>query len=222
MTLEITPLRTSWMGESAILCDTLNQNLDLALQERFWSLAERLSLHPFVREVVPGMNNLLVLIDPLLVEGEEILNEIRAVWRNLDRRTVVGREIDIPVRYGGAEGVDLAYVANFAGLTAHEYVRRHSEGRYMVFALGSQPGFGYLAGLDPLLAVPRREVPRVMVHCGSVVIGGAQTGVISRNSPSGWHIIGVTDIAFFDPSAAPPALLAPGDTIRFHVESLQS
>ena len=214
------PLRMSWMGEGAILCDTDADGLDLARQERFWALADRLAGTTNYLDIVPGMNNLLVCFDPLVIAGEAAMAEIGMMWQRAERRQGSGRLIDIPVRYGGADGEDLSEVAAVAGLSPRDYVERHAGGRYTVFAIGSQPGFGYLAGLDPALAVPRRAVPRVSVDAGCVVIGGAQAGVISRRSPSGWHIIGRTDVSFFDPVAERPALLAPGDTIRFQIESL--
>ena len=94
-------------------------------------------------------------------------------------------------------------------------MRLHTSAEYTVFALGSQPGFPYLGGLDERLAEPRRAEPRVRVEAGSVVIGGGQTGIISRTSPSGWHIIGDTDTQLFDINRAQAALLSPGDRVRF-------
>jgi 5-oxoprolinase (ATP-hydrolysing) subunit B len=213
-------LKLSWLGEGAILCDTDRLALDLTLQERFWALGAALSKEDFVREVVPGMNNLLVMLQPSRIAGASAMKRIRAHWAALDGQRIVGREIEIPVHYGGARGPDLSFVAAAVGVEADQYARRHSEGRYTVFNLGSQPGFGYLAGLDPVLAVSRRDVPRMRVEAGSVCIGGAQTGVISKTSPSGWHVIGWTETTFFDATQTQPALLAPGDTIRFRMESL--
>lgn len=208
-------LLTSWLGEGAILCQTGAPALDRALQERFWALRDLLTDCAFVTETVPGMNNILVLIDPDAVAAEAALAHLHQTWARTTAAQGSGRVIEIPVSYGGAAGEDLADVAAACGLSPEDYVRLHAAGEYTVFALGSQPGFGYLAGLDPRLAVPRRPVPRPRVEAGAVVIGGAQAGVISCSSPSGWHVIGHTDLAFFDPNRVPPALLSPGDSVRF-------
>jgi KipI family sensor histidine kinase inhibitor len=125
------------------------------------------------------------------------------------------REIVIPVVYGGADGPDLAEVARHAGMTADEVVAAHSGAAYDVFFLGFQPGFAYLGGLPPALATPRRDTPRVRVPAGSVGIGGAQTGIYPAASPGGWNLIGRTAVTLFDPHADAPALLAPGDRVRF-------
>jgi allophanate hydrolase subunit 1 len=39
--------------------------------------------------------------------------------------------------------------------------------------------------------------------------------VYPRESPGGWHLLGRTDAALWDDGATPPALLAPGTTVRF-------
>ena len=133
---------------------------------------------------------------------------------------VAGRVVEIPVRYGGDDGPDLADVAAHTGLTPEEVVRRHSAGTYTVYFLGFQPGFAYLGGLDPALATPRRTEPRLAVPAGAVGIGGEQTGVYPAAAPGGWQLIGRTELPLFLPERDPPSLLAPGDTVRFVVASV--
>jgi KipI family sensor histidine kinase inhibitor len=124
-------------------------------------------------------------------------------------------EIDIPVRYGGADGPDLAALAKQVGMSVDEVVKRHTQAEYIVFFLGFQPGFAYLGGLDPALHAPRRADPRLEVPAGSVGIGGEQTGVYPAVSPGGWQLIGRTDLNLFDPARQPPTLMQPGDRVRF-------
>jgi KipI family sensor histidine kinase inhibitor len=81
--------------------------------------------------------------------------------------------------------------------------------------LGFAPGFPYLTGLDPALAVPRRAVPRTRVAAGSVAIGGSQTGIYPSELPGGWQVIGRTPCVLFDAAREPPCLLAPSDEVRF-------
>ena len=100
-------------------------------------------------------------------------------------------------------------------------MRRHSEADYIVYLLGFLPGFGFLGGLPPELATPRRAEPRVAVPARSVGIGGAQTGIYPLVSPGGWQLIGRTPLELFDPRAAEPTLLRPGDRVRFVVESAE-
>lgn len=121
----------------------------------------------------------------------------------------------IPVCYGGEHGPDLNAVAEATGLGAEEVITRHCAGDYCVAMLGFAPGFPYLLGLDPALALPRLATPRTRVPAGSVGIGGAQTGIYPRESPGGWRLIGRTPMRLFDPSREPPAQLAPGQRIGF-------
>ena len=61
----------------------------------------------------------------------------------------------------------------------------HCAGDYQVAMVGFAPGFPYLIGLDPRLAMPRLASPRTHVPAGSVAIGGAQAGIYPRASPGG-------------------------------------
>ena len=81
--------------------------------------------------------------------------------------------------------------------------------------IGFIAGFPYLGELADEIATPRLESPRIRVPEGSVGIAERQTGIYSREAPGGWHIIGRTPLKLFDPSWQPPALLQPGDTVKF-------
>ena len=123
-----------------------------------------------------------------------------------------GRLIELPVVY---DGPDLEEVAALTGLSPEEVVRRHTGAELVAAFLGFQPGFAYLIGGNALLHVPRREVPRTQVPGGTVAIAGPYSGVYPRDSPGGWRLLGTTSSVMFDPAREPPALLAPGDRVRF-------
>ena len=123
-----------------------------------------------------------------------------------------GRLVEIPVTY---DGPDLDEVAQLTGLSLEEVVARHTGAEHRAAFLGFQPGFAYLTGGDERLRVPRRDVPRTLVPGGTVAIAGPYSGVYPRDSPGGWHLLGSTTAVMFDPAREPPALLAPGDRVRF-------
>jgi allophanate hydrolase subunit 1 len=50
-----------------------------------------------------------------------------------------------------------------------------------------------------------------------VAIAGEFCGIYPRATPAGWHVLGCTDAVLFDPDRDPPALLAPGDQVRFRI-----
>jgi KipI family sensor histidine kinase inhibitor len=124
----------------------------------------------------------------------------------------VGRSIEIPVTY---DGPDLDEVASLTGLSREDVVARHTGAVHVAAFLGFQPGFAYLTGGDERLYVPRRDVPRTQVAGGTVAIAGPYSGVYPRDSPGGWRLLGSTTAVMFDAAREPPALLAPGDRVRF-------
>ena len=81
--------------------------------------------------------------------------------------------------------------------------------------VGFAPGHPYIGGLDAGLSVPRRATPRPVVVAGSVAIANAQTVVYPFSISGGWSVIGRTPLRVFDADRNPPALLAPGDRVKF-------
>jgi KipI family sensor histidine kinase inhibitor len=196
-------------GERALLVEVE----DLATVHRLRAAVRALEL-PGVVELVCGYRTLLVVADP---DHAGVLDELAARLPELElppAEQVVGELVEIPVRY---DGEDLPEVARRTGLDAAEVVRRHTAPEYTVAFLGFSPGFPYLVGLDPALAVPRRDTPRTSIPAGSVGLAGDQTGIYPTASPGGWQLIGRTEATLFDPGRDPPALLAPGDRLRFTV-----
>jgi len=209
------------LGDAALLCE-LPPPATLAQQQQIWALANEALQWPAVQEALPGMNNLTLMFDPARIDAAELEMQVLAAWPQLAAAAIEGRTIEIPVAYGGEHGPDLADVAAHTGFTPAEVVRRHAAGEYVVYLLGFLPGFAFMGGLPPELATPRRAEPRVAVPARSVGIGGAQTGVYPLVSPGGWQLIGRTPLEMFDPTAAEPTLLRPGDRVRFVVESVQA
>ncbi|MGN6152065.1 MAG: 5-oxoprolinase subunit PxpB, partial [Lysobacteraceae bacterium] len=185
---------------------------------RAHALAARLRADapPWLRDVVPAWDSVGVCFDPALIAPDAALD---ALCRHRDDGAIATkaapRTIEIPVRYGGEHGVDLDAAAAELGFTPEALVERHAAPLYTVAMIGFAPGFPYLDGLDPALALPRLATPRSRVPAGSVGIGGAQTGIYPRESPGGWRLLGRTPLAQFDPAADPPSRLLPGDRVRF-------
>ncbi|MBU6421553.1 MAG: 5-oxoprolinase subunit PxpB [Gammaproteobacteria bacterium] len=164
-----------------------------------------------VRELVPGYNTLLIEFDPLILDMAKLERRLPKLseqpppaWEQ--------REHEISVRY---DGEDLQEVARLAGIGIAEVIQRHCAPLYTVAFLGFAPGFPYLSGLDPKLQVPRLKSPRTRVAAGSVAIAGEFAGIYPQATPGGWRVLGHTDSVLFDAGRAQPALLTPGDKLRF-------
>jgi len=213
----------SLAGSGALLLDgAQGAAFSDATQELVWAVANAALALAGVRETVPGMNNLLVLFDPLTTDADSIGEQLKSLWAGVDARAVVGTHHTIPVTYGGAHGEDLAGWAAHCGMAVDEVVSRHAAATYTVAAIGAMPGFPYLSGLDPRLSWPRRSSPRLKVAEGAVIIGGAQAGIMPMTAPSGWHIVGHTGTRLFKPEAQTPVLFMPGDKIRFTVAGIEA
>lgn len=219
MGIPVTP-RLHALGDAALLCE-LPPPATLHAQQHLWALMREAMQWPGVSEALPGMNNLTLLFDPAQIDAGELELRVLTLWPEL-RAAVVGdgRTVEIPVDYGGEHGPDLHAVAQHTGLSPAEVVRRHSSAQYVVYLLGFLPGFAFMGGLPSALATPRHREPRTAVPARSVGIGGAQTGIYPSASPGGWQLIGRTPLQMFDPHAASPTLLRPGDTVRFIAQSV--
>jgi KipI family sensor histidine kinase inhibitor len=168
---------------------------------------------PGLVELVPAARTVLVSVRP----GSGGLAKLRDVLTTVDLNHPEhrdAREVRIPVRY---DGPDLDLAAHTAGLSRADLVELHSTAEYSVAFTGFAPGFGYLVGLPQPLVQARLDKPRTAVPAGSVGIAGEFTGVYPRSSPGGWRLLGRTELALFDPQREPPALLVPGDRVRFEV-----
>ncbi|SEQ19604.1 sensor histidine kinase inhibitor, KipI family [Faunimonas pinastri] len=211
----------SHLGTSAVLFE-VPDSLSVATQRRIWALAEAAETWPHIREAVSGVTNLMLLFDEPPRSTDWLQERLLAHWeagRSTERE---GRLVEIPVDYGGAGGPDLSAVAAAAGLSPDAVVDLHCAPVYTVYAVGSHPGFAYLAELDERLFIPRRAVPLLNMPQGSVSLAGRQTGVSASAGPTGWHTIGHTDFTFFDPALRPPAALISGDRVRFAPRSVMS
>ena len=204
------------LGDAALLFE-FGEVIDAGVNARVlaaWRAILALRL-PGVLDVVPAYASLAVHFDPARVELESLTSRVLDACRNPAEQDETRAVVSVPVCYEAAFAPDMDEVCAHTGFSAEEVVALHTAADYRVFFLGFTPGFPYLGGLDPRLAVPRRDTPRTRIEPGSVAIGGAQTGVYPGASPGGWHIIGRTPIRLFDHGRAPACLLAPGDRLRF-------
>jgi KipI family sensor histidine kinase inhibitor len=206
------------LGEGGLSVE-LGEGIDARVNTRVHQLAAeaRRQLAGLALELVPAYRSLLFLFDPLQVGRRELRRLIESILQTLPNPPppLQGRTVEIPVCYGAAHGPDLAAVAAHAGLSEAEAIALHAGATYRVCLLGFTPGFPYLGGMPERLALPRLTTPRPRVPAGSVGIAAAQTGIYPLESPGGWRLIGRTALRLFDPGAARPFLLSPGDAVRF-------
>jgi KipI family sensor histidine kinase inhibitor len=208
-------VRTVAAGDGALLI-SLDTEVSPRVQRRVSSLYRFLKRDPLesVTNLHPAYGTVLVEFRPLETTHDEVESWVRS-WTGAEDDAAEPRRIEAPVCYGGECGPDLDDVAALHGMTTARVVELHCSAEYLVYFLGFSPGFPYLGGLAEELATPRLATPRTHVPAGSVAIGGRLTGIYPTASPGGWRIIGRTPLRLFDAARPSPALLAPGDVVRF-------
>ncbi len=218
------PAETSWrilpQGDRCLIV-SFGDQIDAAVGRTCLAAAGKLrdARLPGVTDVVPSFVAVAVHYRPDASGGPtyaQLSERIRQLLsEGIAADALGGREIDIPVCYGGEHGPDLAEVAEAAGLTPDDVIQLHSQPRSMVFMLGFAPGHAYLGVHDEKLNIPRRPSPRTAVPPGAVAVANRQTVIYPSRLPGGWNIIGATPLTMFDPAREPAALLQPGDSVRF-------
>ena len=177
-----------------------------------WAAALRDAAIAGVLDIVPAARTVLLKLDGPGRQGA-IRGRLRTLRVAPDAvSTAPAEPTVIDVVYDGA---DLADVAEHSGLTTAQVVDAHTASPWQVGFCGFAPGFAYLVGGDPRLAVPRRSEPRSSVPAGAVGLASEFTGIYPRRSPGGWQLIGHTEAVLWDIDRPNPALLAPGQWVQF-------
>lgn len=129
-----------------------------------WAAALREAALPGVADIVPASQTVLIKLDSPRYQSavRQQLRKLRVDPLPPPTAPADGRiDVVIEVVY---DGPDLAEVAAYTGLTTAQVISAHTETPWQVGFGGFTPGFAYLIGGDPRLAIPRRAEPRVAVR----------------------------------------------------------
>lgn len=210
-------------GDTSLII-RLGEGLDVETCRRCAAISAHLkqSALPGISDIVPAFNSITLHFTPEKIDTDpswtvrmDHLNDLLANALGQPLPGQANRIIDIPVCYGGEYGPDLPELARRCKLDEPALIKAHSATTAWVLMLGFAPGAPYVGIHDPLFDLPRRGTPRTHVPRGSVAVAARQTIIYPQDSPGGWHIIGRTPLRMFDPARDTPALLAPGDCLRF-------
>lgn len=199
-------------GDRAILVEL--PSLDAVL-----SLQAQLTAHP-----QPGQIDVIAAAGTVMVTADspQAAQALAAHVRGLDLEAPAEAESTLVTIDMVYDGEDLDEVAALTGLDRGGVVAAHTGQLWTAAFAGFAPGFAYLTGQDSTLEVPRRRSPRTAVPAGAVALGGAYSAVYPRQSPGGWQLIGRTAAAMWDLGRERPALVRPGDTVRFNAIRAQA
>ncbi|MBU6422993.1 MAG: allophanate hydrolase subunit 1 [Chloroflexota bacterium] len=206
------PPRLVRFGEAALLVE-LEQRIDPLVAARAAEMADRWESLG-LGMAVPTYASVLLRWDPLALGAAEAERAARGILAS-SRGAIPfrgGRVIEVPTRYDGPDREDVAHAS---GLSVEELVRAHTSRDHLAYFIGFMPGFAYCAGIDERIVAPRLASPRSRVPAGSVAVADGQTAVYPADSPGGWRILGHTELVVFDAVRDEPALIRPGDRLRF-------
>lgn len=208
-------------GDTALVVE-FGDEIDRTLSERALALAGRIrgAALAGVIHTVPTFRSVMVHYDPIATSGAQVAAEIRALMGSAHSSRRQRRLWRLPACYAAPCAPDLDTVAERTGLRGADVVERHAGTRFHVYMIGFVPGYPYMGDLPAELCLPRRADPRTRVPAGSIGIASSLTAIYPIESPGGWHLIGATPVRLFDPAWEQPALLAPGDAVRFEPISL--
>jgi len=209
------------VGDAALQV-VVGDRVDQDLVIRVWSLARAIERAGGVAllDVVPAYASVLVRYDPFRCDQAIAMALVRGAAESCRiSPTARARVLTIGVRFGGEYGVDFETAAHELGMREARFRDAFCKPDYRVAFLGFVAGFPYMLGLPPALALPRLATPRPRVPAGSVGVAAFQCGIYPRQSPGGWRLLGRTLAPLFDPARPKPALLGPGDIVRFEPAS---
>jgi inhibitor of KinA len=173
-----------------------------------------------VSQITMGYHSLLIEWNVKVLSKNFMYSTLSIIYFSIDyTKPTYNRHWKIPVCYEDEFAQDLERLSQELYLSPQQVIEIHSRGIYWVYFIGFLPGFLYLEGLDSKLFFPRKNRPVLKVPKGSVAIGGNQTGIYPNLSPGGWHIIGKTPVALFDPKKKPYCFAKSGDTLSFEAIS---
>jgi inhibitor of KinA len=203
-------------GDTALVAE-FGDAIDRELSDRVLRLSAviRASIIPGVIETVPTFRSLLVLYNPLAIDTSSLILKIEKLLNEDRGEATLAKLWQIPACYESTYAPDLPDVAARTGRSPEEIIHLYGENTFHVYMIGFLPGLPYMGDLPDWLALPRRADPRVKVPAGSIAISGSLSVIYPVESPGGWHLIGATPVRLFDPQAARPSLLRPGDKVKF-------
>jgi KipI family sensor histidine kinase inhibitor len=205
------------LGDGALTLE-FGDRIDLALNAQVIAARDALAAMKLagISDVVPTWRSLTVHFDPLHLDRQQLGKHLLECAQAQTQKSALATRWLIPVVFGGESGPDLEEVARTIGRSADEIIDAVCATELRVFLIGFLPGFPYLGELPRWLQLPRLATPRAAVPPNSLAIAGAQAAIYPWQSPGGWHLLGRTPLRLFDAAVTTrPALLAPGDTVRF-------
>lgn len=170
-----------------------------------------------ITDVVPTFRSLTVHFSVQNTDADALATQLLALAQDSEQQTIQGKQWRLPACFDPSFAPDLSAWAEAKQIGEDALIERMLATSFRVYMIGFLPGFPYMGGLPPELAMPRLTSPRQRVPANSIAIAGEMCAVYPWESPGGWNLIGKTPVQLFDPHhIEQPAMLAAGDIVRWY------
>lgn len=211
------------LGDSAWTVE-FGTRMNTELNAQVMALANRIAqarldepLFATVTDVVPTFRSLTVHFAPQTTDADALATQLLAMAQDNQPQTVEGKHWRLPACFDVSFAPDLPAWAQAKKINENQLIQRMLDTSFRVYMIGFLPGFPYMGGLPPELAMPRLTSPRQRVPANSIAIAGEMCAVYPWESPGGWNLIGKTPVQLFDPHHIDqPAMLAAGDMVSWY------
>lgn len=169
---------------------------------------------------VPTFRSLTVHYDPFAINGEALGRQLLSLAESAGSARSEGRHWRLPVCFDADLAPDLERLATTKGMAPAAVIDLLTATTFRVYMIGFMPGFPYMGGLPPELAMPRLASPRKSVPARSLAVTGEMCAIYPWESPGGWNLLGRTPVSLFDAAEeTSPVLLESGDQVRWQAVS---
>jgi len=195
---------------------------------------------PGVSEVTNGECSLMIHFDPMRIDYEDLLKEVKDVeknWTTPDDWVFDSKLFELPFWFDdpwsmecylsnkerrtakeqnlGEDEIlsDCAWCAQYIGLSEEEFISRVCHPQYLVFSVGFAAGLHGLLPLvekDDFLVLPKYESPRPWTPARVLCGGGVEYAIHPYILPGGYSMLASTPV--------PTTSLDPGGKILSHLQ----
>ena len=214
------------LGDAAVYCDfgkEVNEQINSNVISYFNHLKKLVKENKIegITNLTPSYNKLIISFD-LTVTNFEKIKKILETLKVTNNNQQDSKKIKIPICCENEYALDLISLSEKLKISANKILDLNLNKEYFCYMTGFVAGMPFLGDVHESLRVDRLQTPRVKVPKGSVGITEQFCNIYTYESPGGWNIIGNTPLKIFDKlNLNNPALIKPGDKIRFYKISKQ-
>lgn len=172
---------------------------------------------PDVTETAPALVSTLLRFDPLATPfaalAERVARLLEGDWQ---AAAPPARTLIIPASFDPDLAPQIDEAAEAAGFPSREAAIDSICGADLrVLTIGFAPGQPYIGELPAIWDLPRQRSLTPRVPVGALGLAIRQMVLFAVETQTGWRHVGQTAMRLFQPGAADPFLLRPGDALRF-------